>query len=340
MHRHLIMLLLISRVHHGVGQPVARDEFPMLSVYVWEFSVQHTKEDARKLANLLTNDFETELTQSGFYEVLEIRERSRLNEQRALQQLIFNVNELSEEERNQLKDKRAEAVFFGKLIYNEESKENTLEVKLQHMDGRLLRKGSIYLNPSELIMNETRRSKIHELFTEAHEDIFEAQRRALQEARQAQYEIITEKLNRYIRRTEDLTTQFRRLDLSLLSPEYVEEYTQTIYRYDEVIQDLLEKHAQYQSDFGLVWDAVLSDQLTSVFKQVLDFHHRYIFKSLNKRNEQITRFAISQNKKEKQDMEADLRKEKRTFEETMNDQWPVIKSDVEQFLYNLRGQLN
>jgi Spy/CpxP family protein refolding chaperone len=208
------------------------------------------------------------------------------------------------------------------------------------MDGWLLWKGSIYLNPSELIMNETRRSKIHELFYKAHEDIFQAQQQALQEARQAQYAIITEKVNQYIRRVEDLTTQFRRLDLSLLSPEYFEEYTQAIYRYDEVIRDLLEKHAQYESDFKAVWDAHLGGQLTSVFEQVLDFHHRYIFKSLNKRNEQITRFAKTKNKKERQDMEADLKKEKRIFEETMNDQWPVIKSNVERFLYNLRGQLN
>jgi hypothetical protein len=107
-----------------------------------------------------------------------------------------------------------------------------------------------------------------------------------------------------------------------------------------VIQDLLEKHAQYESDFKAVWDADLGDQLTNVFEQVLDFHHRYIFKSLNKRNEQITRFAKAQNKKERQQMEAELMKEKMTFEETMNDQWPVIRSNLERFLYNLRGQLN
>jgi hypothetical protein len=118
MHRHLIALLLVSWARLGFGQPVVNDELPTLSVYVWEFSAQHTEDDAKKLANLLTNDFETELSQSGFYVVLEIRERGRLNEQRALQELIFNVSELSEEERNQLKDKQAEAVFFGKLIYN------------------------------------------------------------------------------------------------------------------------------------------------------------------------------------------------------------------------------
>lgn len=340
MHYYLIPLFIISSLTLVDGQPPEQEKPFHLNVYVWEFATQHAEGDAKKIANLLTNDFETELTQSGFYEVLEIRERSRLDEQRALQQLIFNVDELSEEERHQLEDKRAEAVFFGKLIYNEQSKENILEVKLQHMDGRLLRKGSIYLNPSDLIMNETRRSKVNELFTEVHQDIFEAQQQALEKARTAQYEIVAEKLNQYMRRAEDLTTQFRRLDLSLLSEQYMEEYTQSIYRYDEVIQDLLEKHTAYESDFKARWDADLSDQLTRIFEQVMDFHHRYIFKSLNKRNEQITRFAKTHNKRERQKLEADLKEEKKSFEETMNDQWPVIRSDIEQFMYRLRRQLN
>lgn len=336
----LSTILLIFCIYVSFGQSNTQRELSKLRVYVWEFSTQNTVEDSKKLANLLTNDFETELIQSGFYTVLEIRELSRLEEQRTIQQLIFNISELSEQERHQLEGEKAQAVFFGKLIYDEQSKQIILEVKLQHLDGRILRKGSIYLNPSELIMIKTRRAKIHELFTEVHDEIFQAQRQALEEDRTVQFEFISEKLNQYIRRTDDLTTQFRRLDLSLLSPQYLEEYTQCIYRYDTVIQDLLEKHTLYENDFKNVWGSSLGDQLPGVFKSILDFHQRYIFKSLNKRNEQIIRFGQAPNKREKQKLEEELNKEKRTFEETMNDQWPVVKSNVEQFLYNLREQIS
>lgn len=335
MYRILNTILFISFTHLLFGQPAAPKELTKLRVYVWEFSTQHTEEDSKKLANLLTNDFETELIQSGFYTVLEIRELSRLEEQRTLQELIFNIGELSENERHQLEGQLAEAVFFGKLIYDEHSKQITLEVKLQHMDGRILRKGSIYLDPSKLIMAETRRTQVHELFTEVHEEIFEAQRQALKENRTAQFELITEKLNQFLRRTEDLTTQFRRLDIDLLKVEgYVQEYVQCLSRYNTVITDLLEKHNIYENNFKAVWGSELGDQLARVFEQILDFHHRYIFKSLQKRNDLMVQFGKTKNKKESQELKDDLNKEKKRFEETMNDQWPVVKSDVEQFLYN------
>jgi hypothetical protein len=339
MHRYLISLLLVSWVLLGFGQATSLEEAKQ-RVYVWEFSTQDTGKATKKLAHQLTNDFETELIQSGFYEVLEIREFSRLEEHRDLQRLIFNLHELSEEERHQLYDQKAEAVFFGKLIHDESSKQVILEIKLQHMDGRILRKGSIYLEPSELIMIKSRRAKILELFTEVHEEIFEAQRQALEEKRTTQFELITEKLNQYIRRTEDLTTQFHRLDVDLLKVEgYVQEYAQCLSRYDTVITDLLEKHTLYENNFKVVWATDLGDQLTRVFEQILDFHYRYIFKSLQKRNDLMIRFGKTKNKSESQKLKDDLIKEKREFENTMNDQWPVVKSDIEQFLYHFRSQL-
>jgi len=206
---------------------------------------------------------------------------------------------------------------------------------LQHMDGRLLRKGSLYLDPSDLIMNENRRAKIHQLFENVHEDIFEEQRKVLQRQKKDNYELISQKLNLYLWRTEDLITQFRRLDLSLLSQEYLEEYNQTIYHYNALINDFLENHCKYESDFRNIWGADLGEKLQHSFEKILDFHERYMFKSLNRRNEQIPRFAQPQNKKEKQDLKNDLEKGKREFEETMADQWPIVKSGIEQFLRDL-----
>ena len=315
-------------------------EATSLSVYVWEFAAQNVKEDARHQVDLLTNDFETEMTQSGLYEVLEIRERSRLDEQRALQDIIFNIEELSEADRQTLQEKQAEAVFFGKLIYNERSRENILEVKLQHLDGRILRKGSIYLNPSDLIMNDSRRAIVKRLFMAVHEDIYAAQRQALHQRRKVQYDLITEKLNQFVRRTEDLTTQFRRLDFQLLNQAYINEYSQAILRYNEVITDIKEQQDQYLSDFGAVWGTDFGRQLTDVLDQVIDFHDQYILNTLNRRNEEISRYQLAKNKKARQALQAELERDRRTFTETMNDAWPVLKAAVELFLHDARRQLN
>jgi hypothetical protein len=234
MHRSLFTLVLILFASFLFSQPAGKEEPSKIKISVWEFSNQFVEESEKKHANRLTNDFETEVTQSGFYDVIELRERAQLEEQRALHQLIFNIEELSEEERSQLEEQQTEAVFFGKLIYSDDSKEYTLEAKLQHMNGRLLRKGSVYLNQSDLSTNENRRAKIRELFMDVHKQIYEAQRQAKLKLQKEQYELIVQKLNKHIARTEDLTTQFRRLDLSLVSQEYLDEYNQSIYRYNEI----------------------------------------------------------------------------------------------------------
>lgn len=324
---------------YGLAQPKLTNNTQQLTVYVWEFTTQHADTDIKKLANLLTNDFETELAQSGLYQILEIRERGRVEEQRALQQLIYNIDELTEDEQRQLREQRAEAVFFGKLIYNEQSRENTLEVKLQHLDGRILRKGSLYLNPSELVMNQSRRSKVKQLFREVHEDIFAAREKQQRALKQQQYDLIFEMLNQYLLRSENLTTQFRRLDLSLLSQDYLNEYNQTIKQYDELINDLLSNHSRYENLFRSAWGTEMATELAGVFQKALEFHRRYLFKSLNRRNEQLVHYAKNSNKKARTDLQLEFERDKREFAETMNDQWPAVKGHLEKFLLKLRTLL-
>lgn len=338
MHYYFITLIFILAAQLGFAQPAA-EESPKLRVYVWEFATQYMDKEAKILANLITNDFETEVSQSGLYELIEIRELADLREHRDLQKLIYDIDELTEEEGGHLKNKRAEAVFFGKLIYQETTQQYTLEAKLQHLDGEILKKGNVHPDYLELIGPETRQLQVHELFVQVHKDFYEAQRRNLQQARRKQYKIISEKINLFQVRLEDLGTQFRRLDLSLLSPEYVQEYQEAIEGYDEMIDDLLEKRITYEMDFNDVWDVESAMQLSEIFKKLDGFHSSYIHKWLNKRNEEIERVYQERNKQKRKKLEEEIEREKKEFEELMNDQWPVIKSEVEEFLYILRTRL-
>jgi hypothetical protein len=62
------------------------------------------------------------------------------------------------------------------------------------------------------------------------------------------------------------------------------------------INDLLENNTQYESNFKKAWGN--SSELSDVFEKTIDFHERYILKSLEKRNVQIVRFAKALSKKE------------------------------------------
>ena len=89
------MLSFASMMAFTQGQEVKQQ-----TVYVWDFSTQNT--DMAMVANRLTEEFETEVTNSGFYRLIEVRELSRVREQIELQKLINDVAELSAGQKGQL----------------------------------------------------------------------------------------------------------------------------------------------------------------------------------------------------------------------------------------------
>ena len=149
-------------------------EAPQMIVYVWDFSTYNTDIDMAMVANRLTEEFETEVNNSGFYQLKEVRELSRVREQIELQKLINDVSELSVGQLGQLQEYQAEAVFFGKLIYDQGNQQYIIEVKLQHLDGRILQKKSLIVNHSDLLKNEDLRNHMQKLFYLLHEERYQA----------------------------------------------------------------------------------------------------------------------------------------------------------------------
>jgi hypothetical protein len=304
-----------------------------LTVYVWEFSMQNN--DEKTTANRLTEDFETEVINSGLYHVIEVRELSRVEEQREFQEIIYDVTELSDKQIDGLEQNQAEAVFFGKLIFDAGSSEYIVEVKLQHLDGTLLNKKSILVNPVDLLKNEDRQRHMKNLFYQLHEDIYREQKKE-------QYDRISSLLNQYLMRAKDLTTHFRRLEFTLEDEAYLYDYQNAIAAYQETITDFLENQTVYVSNFRETWGAEMGEELSQVFYTVIeDFHKPYIFESLNRINEKLEEFyKLASSNKRKSDAVREEILERRAILLTNTDSHlGKVELSILSFLKELQEQL-
>ena len=301
-------------------------------VYVWDFSTHNT--DMAMVANRLTEEFETEVTNSGFYRLIEVRELSRVREQIELQKLINDVAELSVGQKGQLQQYQAEAVFFGKLIYDKGNQQYIIEVKLQHLDGRILQKKSLIVNHADLLRNEDLRSHMQKLFYLLHEERYQAQL-------QKQYALISTRLNEYLRSAKDLGTQVRRVERILDAPEYLEEYNTYIRGYDESIKDLMNNYNQYESDFREVWGPEAGQELSAIFQAIIqDFHTPYVFEPLNKLNEDIVKYWASSSTKQRPPLREKTLKHRDVLQIGLDGNLEQLSRSISDFLNKLNEKLN
>ncbi|MCB9264790.1 MAG: hypothetical protein H6558_07190 [Lewinellaceae bacterium] len=301
-------------------------------VYVWDFSTHNT--DMAMVANRLTEEFETEVTNSGFYRLIEVRELSRVREQIELQKLINDVAELSVGQKGQLQQYQAEAVFFGKLIYDTGNQQYIIEAKLQHLDGRILQKKSLIVNHADLLRNEDLRNHMQRLFYLLHEDRYQARM-------QKQYALASGKLNGYLRHAKDLSTQVRRVERILDSPEYLEEYNIYITGYDESIRDIMNNHTQYENDFRDAWGPETGRELSAIFQAIIqDFHTPYVFKSLNNLNEEIVNFWANASAKQQKNLREKVLKHRDILQKGLDGNLEQLSRSIGHFLNKLEEKLH
>ena len=309
-------------------------EAPQMIVYVWDFSTYNTDIDMAMVANRLTEEFETEVNNSGFYQLKEVRELSRVREQIELQKLINDVSELSVGQLGQLQEYQAEAVFFGKLIYDQGNQQYIIEVKLQHLDGRILQKKSLIVNHSDLLKNEDLRNHMQKLFYLLHEERYQARL-------QKQYLLASTKLNEYLRAAKDLSTQVRRVERILDAYEYLEEYNAYIVGYNKSITDLMDNHNQYESNFREAWGPEAGRELSAIFQAIIqDFHTPYVLESLNKLNEGIVKYWANPSNKQRELIREKTLKHRDRLQNGLDGNLEQVSRSISDFLNKLNEKLN
>lgn len=327
------MILLAGMLSFAPTMAFAQNqEVEQQVVYVWDFSTHNT--DMAMVANRLAEEFETEATNSGFYQLIEVRELSRVREHIELQKLINDVAELSAGQLGELQQYQAEAVFFGKLIYDENNQQYIIEIKLQHLDGRILQKKSLIVNHADLLRNEDLRSHMQRLFYLLHEDRYQARLKK-------QYVLASAKLNEYLRQAKDLGAQVRRVEWILSAPEYLEEYNTYITGYDESIKDLMDNHSQYESDFRKAWGPEAGRELSAIFQAIIqDFHTPFVFDSLNKLNEDIVKYWASASTKQQKTLREKILKHRDSFQTGLDGNLEQLSQSIGDFLNKLNERLH
>ena len=112
----LSVLCLAPETMKAMDSPSNNDSI----VYVWDFSVNDSS--IKDIGSMLTDDFETELINSGLYTVLERRHYNRVLSHRNLENRIANIQTLPPASKDSLKANKAGVVIFWVRSYRDLSK--------------------------------------------------------------------------------------------------------------------------------------------------------------------------------------------------------------------------
>lgn len=181
----------------SVASPVVNNDS---IVYVWDFSVSDPS--IKKIGSMLTNDFETELINSGLYTVLERRRFNRVLAQQNLEAKIAEIQNLPTVSMDSLKAIRAGVVIFGEVKDDIDSGVYEVTVTFQKLNEVILRKGSILIGRGLIADNQTRKKYMKDLV-----DLLHA--KELLAAKKEQYDLVSKTLATYIIRVKDVQKRFQ-----------------------------------------------------------------------------------------------------------------------------------
>ncbi len=240
-------------------------------IYVWDFSVSDAS--IRELANMLTNDFETELINSGLYTVLERRRYSRVLAHRNMENKITEIQNLPAISMDSLRANKAEVVIFGEVKDDINSGQYEVSVTFQNLSEVILRKGSILIGRGLIADNQTRKNSMKALMGILHA-------KELLAAKRKQYDLISNILSSYMVRVKDVQKEFKDIArFALEDKSYFDELVKTIFDYNNIFNDLNSNGARYIMDFTREWGEGRGRELEEIISGIMnDIHRTHILK--------------------------------------------------------------
>ncbi len=302
-------------------------------VYVWDFSVSEPA--LKPIATMLTNDFETELINSGLYTVLERRRYNRVLAHQNLQREVRDIANIPSASKDSLAANMAGVVIFGEVKDDIDSGVYEVTVTFQSLNEVILRKGSVLIGRGLIRDNQTRKKYMKELV-----DLLHA--KELLAAKKEQYNIISGVLSTYMVRVTDVKNRFQDISRFAFSDKnYFEALGKTIFAYNDVFDLLTANRAKYHLDFIAYWAEPRGRELEDIFSSILDdIHITYILK-LDKVRVAIWEYGESSaGKNEKQKMRNSILKSVKETTDDLGRQIDIMHGKINPFLSHLRVEIS
>lgn len=324
------MLNMVPTVASSMWSDLAKNDS---IVYVWDFSVSDTS--IKKIGVQLTNDFETELINSGLYTVLERRRYNRVLAHQNLEKKIAEIQNLSDASIDSLKAIRAGAVIFGEVKDDIDSGVYEVTVTFQSLNQIILRKGSILIGRGLIADNQTRKNAMKELVNLLHT-------KEILAAKKEQYESVSKILATYLVRVKDIQKGFQDVaGFALENQLYYEELAQRIFEYNDIFDEIHNNGATIQMDFAKQWKEPRGEELRVLFGNILDDIHKTHILKLDKVRMAIWEFERSTaGKSEKRKMKDEIIKNVKETTDDLERQINIIEPKISTFLSHLRVEMS
>lgn len=264
----ILLLCSIPAGMYSMDNPIAANDS---IVYVWDFRV--SDESIKKIGNQLTNDFETELINSGLYTVLERRQYNRVLAHKNMQTEMAEIRNLPLASLDSLRAFQAGVVIFGEVKDDIDSGEYEVIVTFQSLSEVILRKGSILIKRGLIRDNQTRKNAMKDLLDRLHAN-------ELLAAKKEQYDLVSKVLATYMVRVKDVQKEFRDMARFAFNDQnYFNALAEKIEEYNEIFDDLHNNGAKYHMDFSKKWMEPRGQELNTIFDGILnDIHKTHILK--------------------------------------------------------------
>ncbi len=326
--RFLMVILMLSFTGKSVASQFVNNDS---IVYVWDFGVKDAS--LREIGTMLTNDFETELINSGLYTVLERRRYSRVLAHQNMENKISEIQNLPTASMDSLKAIRAGVVIFGEVKDDIDSGVYEVTVTFQNLSEVILRKGSILIGRGLIRDNQTRKEKMKDLV-----DIVHA--KELLAAKKEQYNFVSNMLETYMVRVIDVQKEFQDVTkYALENPIILDEMVQIINDYNVIFIEINNNRAKYQLDFNTHWEATRALELQTILNDILDDIHKKHILKLDKVRMQIMAYG-ELSKSAKKQKKKEILKEVKKIIDDLEREIDIINPKLSTFLSQLRTEIN
>ncbi len=301
-------------------------------VYVWDFSVSDAS--IKKIGAMLTNDFETELINSGLYTVLERRRYNRVLSHRNLENKIADIQNLPPGSVDSLKAIRAGVVIFGEVKDDIDSGVYEVTVTFQNLNEVILRKGSILIGRGLIADNQTRKKFMKDLVDRVHA-------RELLAAKKEQYDLISKTLATYMVRVKNVQKEFQDIaKFAFDNQSYLEELIQTVIDYNTIFDDLHNNGARYLMDFTKRWRNPRGQELEAIINGIMDDIHKTHILKLDEVRIAIAEYGTSSlSNSEKKNRKKEINQEIKEITGDLKRQIDIMDLKVNTFLSHLRVEM-
>lgn len=332
-----LILWIFMSITLTITGPILAQPNDKLHVYVWDFTASN--DSLNTFGTSFTNDFESQLVNLEKYVVLERRRYDRIMAHQDMENQISDIRDMSSASKDNLKANRADAVFFGNLIFDHGSGEYELMIDFQDLKGNNLKQGNVVFKKGIIYDNKNRKRIIAELLKKLYA-------KEIMAAKKEQFELVDKKLSNYRAIVDEISKRYGEIiEILLIDPnpiEYSNELKQKIEAYNNIWNDLNDNQGKYLHDFGTYWGKEHLRDFTDIYTRIMnDFHERFIRK-LDEVNIEIITFRRDQssnNKEKKVKKKLIITETKEMASEIRTELNNTIKPQINKFLSKLRIEL-